>query len=239
MSNDQFALSIGQAQQLEFAFSRNDWTPADVHKLCEGETLGRVKSFLGDPDSSLSHGFAVAFQSNGTSRDLLEQLAGPYSWEWRHHSRFFCSEREWEEWRKRVVGKFVGVTRGDLVTISRDDLQQLEEAAQRKVALESENSDLRKVLRHFHRPITDVFSKENCQRVGPTNWNGSIFPVSLISRILPIFEYDGIATVGDLVRVHEAEILRWPNVGRTSLNFIKAMLADMDLHLGMEVPDQM
>src|SRR6185312_14078313 len=35
---------------------------------------------------------------------------------------------------------------------------------------------------------------------------------------------------------NEAEMLRTPNFGRKSLNEIKAVLAEMGLHLGMEVP---
>jgi DNA-directed RNA polymerase alpha subunit len=180
----------------------------------------------------------VAFQRHGTSRDLLERLAGPYSWEWRHHSRFFCSEHAWEEWREQVVSKFVGMMQGDLATISRDDLRQLKEAAKRKAMLEHENSDLRKALAHFHRPVTEVFSKENCRRINPLDWDGRSILMSVRTRVLQMFENDNIGTVGDLVRVREYEILRAPGMGRKSLNFIKEVLADMGLHLGMKVPDE-
>src|SRR6202165_3648069 len=47
---------------------------------------------------------------------------------------------------------------------------------------------------------------------------------------------DNIVYIGDLVQKTEAEMLRTPNFGRTSLNEIKEVLAQMGLHLGMEVP---
>src|ERR1700689_280521 len=47
---------------------------------------------------------------------------------------------------------------------------------------------------------------------------------------------DNIIYIGDLVQKSEAEMLRTPNFGRKSLNEIKEVLAQMGLHLGMEVP---
>src|ERR1700754_2249171 len=47
---------------------------------------------------------------------------------------------------------------------------------------------------------------------------------------------DNIVYIGDLIQKTEAEMLRTPNFGRKSLNEIKAVLAEMVLHLGMEVP---
>jgi DNA-directed RNA polymerase subunit alpha len=46
---------------------------------------------------------------------------------------------------------------------------------------------------------------------------------------------DNIVYIGDLIQKTEAEMLRTPNFGRKSLNEIKAVLAEMGLHLGMEV----
>jgi hypothetical protein len=48
---------------------------------------------------------------------------------------------------------------------------------------------------------------------------------------------DNIVYIGDLVQKTEAEMLRTPNFGRMSLNEIKEVLAQLGLHLGMEVPD--
>ncbi len=46
---------------------------------------------------------------------------------------------------------------------------------------------------------------------------------------------ENIVYIGDLVQKTEAEMLRTPNFGRKSLNEIKEVLAQMGLHLGMEV----
>jgi DNA-directed RNA polymerase subunit alpha len=47
---------------------------------------------------------------------------------------------------------------------------------------------------------------------------------------------DNIVYIGDLILKTEAEMLRTPNFGRKSLNEIKEVLAQMGLHLGMDVP---
>jgi DNA-directed RNA polymerase subunit alpha len=47
---------------------------------------------------------------------------------------------------------------------------------------------------------------------------------------------DNIIYIGDLVQKTEQEMLRTPNFGRKSLNEIKEVLAQMGLHLGMEIP---
>ncbi|HTC18834.1 MAG TPA: DNA-directed RNA polymerase subunit alpha [Stellaceae bacterium] len=46
---------------------------------------------------------------------------------------------------------------------------------------------------------------------------------------------DNIVYIGDLVQKTEADMLRTPNFGRKSLNEIKEVLAQMGLHLGMEI----
>ena len=48
---------------------------------------------------------------------------------------------------------------------------------------------------------------------------------------------DNIVYIGDLIQKTEAEMLRTPNFGRKSLNEIKEVLAQMGLHLGMEIPN--
>ena len=48
---------------------------------------------------------------------------------------------------------------------------------------------------------------------------------------------DNIVYIGDLIQKSEAAMLRTPNFGRKSLNEIKSVLANMGLHLGMEVPN--
>jgi DNA-directed RNA polymerase subunit alpha len=46
---------------------------------------------------------------------------------------------------------------------------------------------------------------------------------------------DNIVYIGDLIQKSEGEMLRTPNFGRKSLNEIKEVLAEMGLHLGMDV----
>src|SRR5665213_2747431 len=48
---------------------------------------------------------------------------------------------------------------------------------------------------------------------------------------------DNIVYIGDLVQKTEGDMLRTPNFGRKSLNEIKEVLAQMGLHLGMEIPN--
>lgn len=48
---------------------------------------------------------------------------------------------------------------------------------------------------------------------------------------------DNIIYIGDLVQKSESEMLRTPNFGRKSLNEIKEVLAQMGLHLGMDIPE--
>ncbi len=48
---------------------------------------------------------------------------------------------------------------------------------------------------------------------------------------------DNIIYIGDLVQKSESEMLRTPNFGRKSLNEIKEVLQQMELGLGVSVPD--
>ncbi|ASI47821.1 MAG: DNA-directed RNA polymerase subunit alpha [Anaplasma ovis] len=48
---------------------------------------------------------------------------------------------------------------------------------------------------------------------------------------------DNITYIGDLVQKTESDMLRTPNFGRKSLNEINEVLASMNLHLGMKVPN--
>ena len=60
--------------------------------------------------------------------------------------------------------------------------------------------------------------------------------LALSVRSANCLKNDNIVYIGDLVQKTEAEMLRTPNFGRKSLNEIKEVLAQMGLHLGMEVP---
>jgi hypothetical protein len=60
--------------------------------------------------------------------------------------------------------------------------------------------------------------------------------LELSVRTANCLKNDNIVYIGDLVQKTEAEMLRTPNFGRKSLNEMKEVLAQMGLHLGMEVP---
>jgi DNA-directed RNA polymerase subunit alpha len=59
--------------------------------------------------------------------------------------------------------------------------------------------------------------------------------LELSVRAANCLENANIKYIGELVTKTEAEMLRTPNFGRKSLNEIKEVLAQMGLHLGMEV----
>lgn len=40
--NDEFKMSTGQAHELALAFGRNNWSNAEVKKLCEGDFLAKI-----------------------------------------------------------------------------------------------------------------------------------------------------------------------------------------------------
>ena len=61
--------------------------------------------------------------------------------------------------------------------------------------------------------------------------------LELSVRSMNCLKNDNIIYIGDLVQHTEAAMLRTPNFGRKSLNEIKEVLAQMGLHLGMEVPN--
>jgi hypothetical protein len=59
--------------------------------------------------------------------------------------------------------------------------------------------------------------------------------LNLSARSANCLHNDYIVYIGDLVQKTEAEMLRTPNCGRWSLKEIKEVLAEMGLHLGMNI----
>jgi DNA-directed RNA polymerase subunit alpha len=60
--------------------------------------------------------------------------------------------------------------------------------------------------------------------------------VGLLPRTVMCLTTENILYIGDLIQMTEAELLRTPHIGVTTLHDIKSMLAGFRLHLGMEVP---
>jgi DNA-directed RNA polymerase subunit alpha len=64
----------------------------------------------------------------------------------------------------------------------------------------------------------------------------SVSELELSVRSANCLKNADIKYIGELVQRSEAEMLKTKNFGRKSLNEIKEILADMDLHLGMAIP---
>ncbi|MGQ0664415.1 MAG: DNA-directed RNA polymerase subunit alpha [Pseudomonadota bacterium] len=80
---------------------------------------------------------------------------------------------------------------------------------------------------------------EDVQRDLPFNRNLllKVDELELSVRSANCLKNDNIIYIGDLVQKTEPEMLRTPNFGRKSLNEIKEVLAQMGLHLGMQIPN--
>ncbi len=90
---------------------------------------------------------------------------------------------------------------------------------------------------NFEEP-TQVVEEEKKDEL-PFNKNllRKVDELELSVRSANCLKNDNIIYIGDLVQKTEAEMLRTPNFGRKSLNEIKEVLAQMGLHLGMEIPN--
>ncbi|HEU4826415.1 MAG TPA: DNA-directed RNA polymerase subunit alpha [Dongiaceae bacterium] len=90
---------------------------------------------------------------------------------------------------------------------------------------------------NFEEPRTA--EKEGTAVEPPFNKNllRKVDELELSVRSANCLKNDNIVYIGDLVQKTEAEMLRTPNFGRKSLNEIKEVLAQMGLHLGMEIPN--
>jgi hypothetical protein len=227
MENDKFALSIGQAQQLEFAFQRNEWTAADVHKLCEKDMLAVVKVLLSDKEQQLGSALIAKLKKVGFSDDEIKLLVGP--WEFNHpfplgFSEFNNGEKRYETWWRSKLHQLMGLIRGNVTTLLSADLESLRQAARESDKLKRENRELRDLIRaRIERPVSEIFTEDNSSAADRV-------------RLISVFALANIATLRSLLAMTESEFLRIPNLGRKSLNAVKEILADMDLHLGMEIP---
>ncbi len=97
--------------------------------------------------------------------------------------------------------------------------------------------DQLKLFINFEEPQQAI--SERAEEELPFNKNllRKVDELELSVRSANCLKNDNIIYIGDLVQKTEAEMLRTPNFGRKSLNEIKEVLAQMGLHLGMEIPN--
>ncbi len=88
---------------------------------------------------------------------------------------------------------------------------------------------------NFDEPTKSVLEEAVADLPFNRNLLRKVDELELSVRSANCLKNDNIIYIGDLVQKSEAEMLRTPNFGRKSLNEIKEVLAQMGLHLGMEV----
>ena len=95
--------------------------------------------------------------------------------------------------------------------------------------------DQLQVFVNFEEPKREVVEEKGPELEFNAALLKKVDELELSVRSANCLKNDNIVYIGDLVQKTEAEMLRTPNFGRKSLNEIKEVLAQMGLHLGMEV----
>ena len=90
---------------------------------------------------------------------------------------------------------------------------------------------------NFDEPEVEI--EKSTQEKLPFNPNllKKVEELELSVRSANCLKNDNIIYIGDLVQKTESDMLRTPNFGRKSLNEIKEVLQQMDLNLGISVPE--
>ena len=88
----------------------------------------------------------------------------------------------------------------------------------------------------FDTPRGDVVEGEVKEAQFNRNLLRKVDELELSVRSANCLKNDNIIYIGDLIMKTEGDMLRTPNFGRKSLNEIKAVLTQMELYLGMDVP---
>jgi DNA-directed RNA polymerase subunit alpha len=91
------------------------------------------------------------------------------------------------------------------------------------------------VFINFSEPSTAVVEEVRSELPFNAALLKKVDELELSVRSANCLKNDNIVYIGDLIQKSESEMLRTPNFGRKSLNEIKEVLAQMGLHLGMEV----
>jgi len=97
--------------------------------------------------------------------------------------------------------------------------------------------DQLQIFINFEEPVKQVVEEEQPELEFNAALLKKVDELELSVRSANCLKNDNIVYIGDLIQKTEAEMLRTPNFGRKSLNEIKEVLAQMGLHLGMEVPN--
>ena len=97
--------------------------------------------------------------------------------------------------------------------------------------------DQLQVFVNFEEPTREVVEDKGPELEFNAALLKKVDELELSVRSANCLKNDNIVYIGDLIQKTEAEMLRTPNFGRKSLNEIKEVLAQMGLHLGMEVPN--
>lgn len=97
--------------------------------------------------------------------------------------------------------------------------------------------DQLQIFVNFEEPKTEVVEEKGPELEFNAALLKKVDELELSVRSANCLKNDNIVYIGDLIQKSEAEMLRTPNFGRKSLNEIKEVLAQMGLHLGMEVPN--
>ena len=90
---------------------------------------------------------------------------------------------------------------------------------------------------NFDEPKEVVMKEQPSEPEFNKNLLRKVDELELSVRSMNCLKNDNIIYIGDLVQKSESEMLRTPNFGRKSLNEIKEVLQQMELNLGMSVPD--
>ena len=97
--------------------------------------------------------------------------------------------------------------------------------------------DQLQIFINFEEPVKPVVEEEGPELEFNAALLRKVDELELSVRSANCLKNDNIVYIGDLIQKTKAEMLRTPNFGRKSLNEIKEVLAQMGLHLGMEVPN--
>ena len=94
-----------------------------------------------------------------------------------------------------------------------------------------------KMFINFEEPVEEVAAPVIEEPSLNVNLLRKVEELELSVRSANCLKNDEIIYIGDLVQKTESEMLRTPNFGRKSLNEIKEVLTQMELNLGMSVPE--